>query len=913
MGLVSLLALVGGGHQIWHTADDFSPPALWITEVTSRIVSGIRWVLMGGVDPDPWGLRIVCAVLVVAFLHALRRAMIMYNAYKPGAVDVRKLVDATVDGQPHPPVEDLTAQLRKSLSESNLYPPTVVPAEAPAESFLDLVGDIDLEPKKLGTSMLRLFSRLRPKLAYQISGVLRVREPEPRFGMTVTVTSYATRGSHVETVWGRTWEQTVHRAGYWVMATLVPVIRAGRELPWRGWQGRSLPVDLFEAYQEATELARGRRFDEALSLYYKAVQLDPTNLFLRVQIGLTQEKLGLYLDALETYHGALVAAGQTTERATARLWALPEGGPPIACLRYLRRHPGALQARQRYAIVLGTSELTAHQWCKRSDDGFGRPEIRRQIRESLTPDLVDRYWRTAVDLVHWDEDPLTDAVERDVRERLSEVFKTGDESEVALVFQRACLAEAYRLSEDYLIARCSPRIRRGEIATTQAGIITQASVRMFRDIWAPLRLALAWDAYHDHHLSETGPGSFAGPPLPPAEALGWSDDFYREVRKMVRSQVSPEELRWRVRQAKHDWRRLIRKDWQENYNAACLYALAMKQRIGRYLGWPEEFSALAVRELKKAVRREKTGFVKITRSWMLTDDPDLAPLRAHGAFIRFEREVYPYATHDHLRPQDIPPTRIEITDYYRRLLTGIATAMRGSWDRRPGRGPVGIATVTTWLQNERELWGCVHHLACSQARNWLDRRSLIEKTRRVADPAVLGDVDISSHVSTFDEIFFSRPDDPWLTSQGAQDAVERIPGTVDGALERLESMVDGADPRSPVKHIDEWLEVLRKADETGTTTVRAAALRSLCARHAALWQALCDEVNEIGDGSPQPAFADALERLPAPSVPTRLLISPRTVGFRPYRPVRRPSTDRRRREKTPPARRDRAARSRANA
>ncbi|MFE5109450.1 hypothetical protein [Streptomyces sp. NPDC056663] len=127
--------------------------------------------------------------LLIFFFCLLRRAMLERNAYLPGSVDVQELVDATPP-EKKPLVQDLTSQFRKQISETDLYPPTVLPAEAPPEHFLDLLGDVDLEPKKLLTSLLRLFSRLRPKVAYRVRGILRFRTQEPHFGMTVTITSF---------------------------------------------------------------------------------------------------------------------------------------------------------------------------------------------------------------------------------------------------------------------------------------------------------------------------------------------------------------------------------------------------------------------------------------------------------------------------------------------------------------------------------------------------------------------------------------------------------------------------------------------------------------------------------------------------------------------------------------------------
>ena len=79
-------------------------------------------------------------LVIVGFLSfiTLRRWMLQRNAYTPGPVDVQQLVSSTTEGEPC--LEGLTAQLRKQLSETNPYPPSALPAESPAENFLDLLG-----------------------------------------------------------------------------------------------------------------------------------------------------------------------------------------------------------------------------------------------------------------------------------------------------------------------------------------------------------------------------------------------------------------------------------------------------------------------------------------------------------------------------------------------------------------------------------------------------------------------------------------------------------------------------------------------------------------------------------------------------------------------------------------------------
>ncbi|MFW3464683.1 hypothetical protein ACN24K_32135 [Streptomyces microflavus] len=307
--LVAVVRAVGGQGEPWQAegwTTLFEGPAEWFMQ----FIEGASRLVKGGSDGASFSARLGCLLLLILLFVALRRWMLMYYAHKPGAVDVKKLVSSAPGMEQQ--LEGLSAQLRKQLSETNLYPPTALPAEAPADNFLDLLGDVDLEPKKLGTSLLRLFSRLRPKIAYTVRGVLRLREQEPGFG--ITVTSYAIRGSRTESIWSRSWEDAIQEAGYWAVAG-----HPGRPAsPLAGVVRPGPAAELFAAYQQARELSGQRKFDDALESYYEALRFDPTNLYLRTQIAGIQEQLWLHLDALETYYGALRLDGRKKARSATR-------------------------------------------------------------------------------------------------------------------------------------------------------------------------------------------------------------------------------------------------------------------------------------------------------------------------------------------------------------------------------------------------------------------------------------------------------------------------------------------------------------------------------------------------------------------------------------------------------------------
>ncbi|MGX1885016.1 tetratricopeptide repeat protein [Streptomyces sp. NPDC055287] len=307
--LLGLLTWAGEGHPAW-TGGDWG----WgFTGWVARVCGGLGQVF----DADgglTLGQRLGFFAVALLVLYLYWRATRAFLAYKPGPVDVQELIDATPPGRlASPSAGDLTAELRQQLSDCSMYAPTTLPAEAPPMSFLELVGDVELDPKTLGTAIPRLLSRLRPKLAYRVGGVLRIREHEPDcLGVTVTVTAYVFGGSRSTTLWGSEWGDVIHKVGCWVISSLLPVTRAGRQPPWRKWWGRELNPALYEAYQSANELSRAGRYHEALSRYYEAIACDPENPYLRSELAEVQEKMGLHIDALETCQRALTLDGQTT-------------------------------------------------------------------------------------------------------------------------------------------------------------------------------------------------------------------------------------------------------------------------------------------------------------------------------------------------------------------------------------------------------------------------------------------------------------------------------------------------------------------------------------------------------------------------------------------------------------------------
>ncbi|MBB4984189.1 hypothetical protein [Streptomyces nymphaeiformis] len=751
-----------------------------------------------GKDGAPLAERLACLALLLLFFISLRRAMLASSAYKPGPVAVRKLTASTAASKER--LEDLTAQLRKQLSETNLYPPTTLPADAPGENFLDLLGDVDVDPKKLGTSLLRLFSRLRPKISYTVAGVLRERPQDPRFGVTVTVTSYALGGSRTETLWETTWEQAVDAAAYLVMATLVPVTRASRTPPWREWRGRNLKPELFAAYQKAKQFSQDRRFDEALDRYYAALRLDPTNLFLRSQLASTQEKMWLHLDALETYYGALLLDGLNSKQRDKRL-ARPAW--KRIRLRYRWWHSGLLTVRYRYAVVLGMSERTAEQWCRGdTSECPRRARVRQEIREMMTPALIDRYWRTLVGKYPPIPGPLRPIAAGEAKGWLKAQLNRRNEQVVRVIFQLACSEELRQLAKDYPWG-----VRLWIFRPHHKQNLTGPSLRINRDVWAPLRLAWA-----DHGTSMV-PDS--------AKKMAWP--------------TVPEDLERKIKGARFWWH-WPWTPWQDSYNAACTYAVAMQGHLPGNLN-REDLARKAVGQLENAARSRQRDFLSIKRSWLLIEDPDLEELRQEDCFIHFERKAYPHFAPDHHRPNR--PMYTEITAYDQQLLVGCAHVMEHTWRMR--RSPSGVEkyVLREWLVNEKRVWECVYRITADRGRNWPDRENLLQVIQNTSDPALLAKYDLPSQLPELDDLL---DDAAWSNPGNAKGYIERKKEAIVRRFEGISSDVSEDSLYSPIHLSGQWISAMRR-DGAFMQTVDESAVQRLCAGFEAAWMAVSEELD----------------------------------------------------------------------
>ncbi|MFH8684002.1 hypothetical protein [Streptomyces lydicus] len=831
----------GGHNWSWRAADLFP-----------RIFGGLAAFISGrGLSS---GLQLASLLLVLVTLYAWWRATRSALGYRPGPVQVQQLVDATV-GRASLPVDALTSRLRMQLSESSLYPPTTVPAEAPPTSFLDLLGDVDLT--KPGTTIPRLLSRLRPKLAYRVGGVLQRREhrTEP-CGITVTLTAYVFSGARATTVWGRDWEHAVCRAAYWVEASLLPVTRAGRRPPWHAWRARELPPELLRAYQEAKALSARQRYDQALQRYGEALVFDPQNPYIRAEFAGVQEKLALPVDALESCQSGLALDGQTAEEYNQRLWARwPH--PLSRCRYFFRPHKywETLGLRYRNAIILGTSERIV-ELAEQHSRGDGH----RPMSDFLRRVLAERYWPAAVDFALAGEGPCRTVrysgigVEETSKEWLEKHLKDdapdAAKKQIRVVLQRAAVQELYRLTEDDLHARCSPLVwfawlprllrKIWPIAYVQQNrprsSLSRVGLMINRDVWGPLRLA-----WRSSELAESLPA-----PRDRRTATPHRRAYARRRHEMSWKELTPADLSARMRPLSPALR-----EWQDYYNFSCVCAVAMNRYVAEERGATgkchcDELTRMAVKELEEAALRAESGFTTLGRSWMLFEDPDLALLRRTSPFADFVRRTYPRAaTVEKAVP--CPSIRCLTDGYARRLLRETAHVMEQIWRQRGKNGSAAVPALRAWLDAEEKAWESLLVVAERHPGNWDDRAALIgavqesdpcAAARSDFPPGMLQDADAEGEHKCLAELLQSVTDD------------------------LRKNMSDTALRRSHA-----WCTTLDDAVAAGVTRMPAADVRTLCSQYAAAWQRLGARLQPAQNWDTRAKFQAAVHEIAKPEHP----------------------------------------------
>ena len=799
------------------------------------------------------------AVATVASLAAavwvalcVRQLVFEFHAWWPGRILVQEFVAG-------PNAEDaevirLTEAFRDRLARAHLQSPAAVPAPAPQGDFLDVLtsGAMDTNPMSMIIGFVRA---ARPTHAYEIKGAVCRRPGDSKpCGVTMHLERLPGKAGPGVTLWDADWDGAVARAADHATASIMPRTRRCQP-PWSAWRGFRLPGALLHLYERGVELEIERRFDEALDLYYKAAEKDPMNLALRLQIGYVQEKLALFIDALDTYEAILAVASPGREghgpvslgaeaerghRHHARDLALTKRARGDRLRRFYRgrerrnRDRVLLAARYRRAILLGGSEVP-RQWCKQPRRPPTRRDLERDaIRARLAPSMRQTFEAALKsEHVEWATRPVygraggrarkpqrTGRLRKPLATRLRD--RVGGGQREVTRFGRTQLGT--------VLEGCGPRDELEELcvlASIHELVILRRQVpwlRPMKDV--PLTRAVVdlSGLCLTHRLRRV----------------------HRSASTGTQAEADPEAVRLSIR--KIEGLRGFR-GWQEHYNAACAYALPLLDP-DRVPNDEDErrLMGAAVTRLERAIECADSGFVARRRDWLLSDDPDLDALRTTDAFKHFEAIYFPSALTTRRRPPGLH--KWELSRYTLDLLSGTGTEFARCWRaRKVGLGAeTEVRALTDWCDVEMEAWSRVLDVTRNH-QHWRTRVKLLELSRALARRADFSGpevrfprfAELETPVADQIEAWVERNDDRMETLADAiekgQRKARRTPLLEDLALRRVQ---------------------LGQIDGSGTTLSRPG-LADLCEAHATVWQAFGKCVTECDEDPKQ--LLEAIEGL----------------------------------------------------
>jgi hypothetical protein len=356
--------------------------------VAIALIAGAAWLLGHKPADDPKDIgqtllkaghtpAVALAIACAGLLHAVwcvRHLILQWLAWNGGPIEVRTFTEDTPLTQSS--ADQLTVDFRQRLMRLHLQAPTPVPGAAPQRHMLDVLDTGSIDAKNPFSWLVGLLRAAIPSHAYEVHGSLRERDGAPRYGVTVQVSALTAENLPPATFWGHSWDEALARAADEATAAILPQTRRCRA-PWGVWRGYTMPRGLLHEYENGARLEHDRRYDEALAAYWRAVQLDPMNMVLRLRVGQLQERLGLSLDALATFWGMRVASKHADCRP-------PHGRK--------EQEEALVSARYRRNVLLG-GRVLAQQWCAPSGEpgctlrDQQRARLRTVLRTRLAPKL----------------------------------------------------------------------------------------------------------------------------------------------------------------------------------------------------------------------------------------------------------------------------------------------------------------------------------------------------------------------------------------------------------------------------------------------------------------------------------------------------------------------------------------------
>lgn len=675
--------------------------------------------------------------LLVMALYMIGRTRVEWNAWRARQLDVAEFADERVAPHAESAME-LTALFERKLTESRIYRTAAVPDAGRVYDFIQIVENAaDAVPQGWWKAATRLIQLVRPPSAFRVSATLLDGQKPGRHRIVIELLRLPRFVAAPLVIEDSDWNRLLARAANSVAALIFPVTKVCLNDQWIAWRNCAMPTELFDAYQRAHQFQAARRYDEALSEFYRALEYDPANVYVRLEIAQLLERLDLYLEALAIYDDVVIICSRADKRL-ATWWNSTD-----FVVEKRRRGSGRggalLLARYRHALVLGLGDRIAAQWwppsaeCGHDHHWDPRRGQRTYLRATLTH-RFERYKHTSVPMSSWRPRSHADL---DRAAILSPEMPAGL-SGAAAAHQRDRRAALLR---NYLCTISQYEFERLVDDTARRPSIYFRRNHELRDLLSPysIRLGLLWTTLRRAMAHSALSGESVR-----SSTVGHDIELSAGLRAAITRVTWPPDVPALYEAAGTVLHRK-RAGWHEHYSAACVLAvtlLSSDRQSGRapQAHWTpaerETWARLAIRQLHKAAAVSHTHYLAERRPWLMYEDRDLDTLRGTEAFRNFETLTFAPARPASLRPQAVKV--LELVIHQAGLVAVLADLMVRVWQTRRHTVTAEVDPHVTreWHQREEEAWRQVTLLAVGH-RDWHIRFTVTSKLTEWLDE--LGD------------------------------------------------------------------------------------------------------------------------------------------------------------------------------
>ena len=268
-------------------------------------------------------------------------------------------------------------------------------------------------------------------------------------------------------------------------------------------------------------------------------------------------------------------------------------------------------------------------------------------------------------------------------------------------------------------------------------------------------------------------------------------------------------------------RRRVLRRWEEQYNAACLFAIALFGSDASESD-KERYADHAVKRLELAAAGADSSFIAHRRDWVTAEDPDLTDLRGRTSFKAFEARYFPTD-----RPVSRLPARVhELVELRctRDLLTAAACAWEHVWRERASiASSQPSRSGDQWWRVEHKAWQHVAEVAGS--RNAQARLKLVETAREWR--ASYRTMPVESKFIRYDEEPLPHPD------AELDEATKATIKKLDNDLSELSKLLDRSVTSGFIASI-----VALEVFDAHPELLSSAMWEKFCSRQAVVWRRL---------------------------------------------------------------------------